>query len=386
MRIIPILSWLVVSLLVFTSISFAAESDVDRLLDLLVEKKVLTSEDAAAFKGDLAIKKQEEKEAQKEFIVIAGKPIKISGYTQVRYQNDKSKNDAFDIRRARLDLRGDITERWDYRTQVDFGGGTTSSTTGTQSYSVKLLDAIIGYKMNPYLKLSIGQQKIPFSQENLASSPKLETINRSQVVEALTARGTDVIGNQNGRDIGLQASGSVLPVTGYNLFDYCLGIFNGAGINSGDTNEQKDFVGRLVYHPLKEWSIGGSYYAGRYSLTTSARRKDDRDRIGGEFAYAKDPISLKGEYIKGNDGATKKDGWYLQAGYFFIPKKFQGVLKFDYYDQNTEVDENASNIYTLGGNWYFNKWAFLQVNYEFKDERTKEQDNNALIGQLTLQF
>ncbi|MBI4972309.1 MAG: hypothetical protein HZC16_00645, partial [Candidatus Omnitrophica bacterium] len=186
MRSILILSWLLVSILILAPLSYAAESDVDKLLDLLVEKKVLTTEDAAGFRADLAVKKQEEKETQKEFIVIAGKPIKISGYTQVRYLQDKSKNDAFDIRRARLDLRGDITERWDYRTQVDFGGGTTSSTTGANTYSVKLLDAIIGYKVNPYLKLSIGQQKIPFSQENLASSPKLETINRSQVVEALT--------------------------------------------------------------------------------------------------------------------------------------------------------------------------------------------------------
>ncbi len=386
MRIILVVGWLLAAQLALVPLSFAAESDVDRLLDLLVEKKVVSAEDAAAFKGDLAIKKQEEKETQTAFTVLAGKPIKISGYTQVRYQNDKSKNDAFDIRRARLDLRGDITERWDYRTQVDFGGGTTSSTTGAQSYSVKLLDAIIGYKVNPYLKLSIGQQKIPFSQENLASSPKLETINRSQVVEALTARGTDVIGNQNGRDIGLQASGSVLPVTGYNLFDYAFGIFNGAGINSGDTNEQKDFVGRLVYHPLKDWSIGTSYYSGRYTLSTAPARKDDRDRIGAEFAYVKDPFSLKGEYIKGNDGATNKDGWYLQTGYFFIPKKFQGIFKFDTYDPDTKLKKNETNVYTLGGNWYFNKWAFLQVNYELKDERGKEVDNNALIGQLTLQF
>jgi phosphate-selective porin len=286
-----------------------------------------------------------------------------------------------------LDIKGDITERWDYRTQIDFAGGTTSSTTGAQSYSVKLLDAIIGYKVNPYLKLSIGQQKIPFSQENLASSPKLETINRSQVVEALVARGTDVIGNQNGRDIGIQASGSILPAkAGYNLVDYAFGIFNGAGINSGDTNEQKDFIGRVVYHPLKDWSIGTSYYSGRYTLSSAPARKDDRDRIGAEFAYVKDPISLKGEYIKGNDGATNKDGWYLQAGYFFIPKKFQGVFKFDTYDPNTKLKKNETNVYTLGGNWYFNKWAFLQVNYELKDERGKEIDNNALIGQLTLQF
>jgi phosphate-selective porin len=142
----------------------------------------------------------------------------------------------------------------------------------------------------------------------------------------------------------------------------------------------------LVFHPFKELGIGGSYYAGRYTLTTAANRKDDRDRIGGEFAYVKDPISLKGEYIKGNDGATKKDGWYLQAGYFLIPKKFQPVFKFDYYDPNTEVDQNTTNVYTFGGNWYFNKWAFLQVNYELKDEKAKEIDNNALIGQLTLQF
>ena len=45
MRSILILSWLVVSLLVFVPLSFAAESDVDRLLDLLVEKGVVTKDD-----------------------------------------------------------------------------------------------------------------------------------------------------------------------------------------------------------------------------------------------------------------------------------------------------------------------------------------------------
>ncbi len=249
-----------------------------------------------------------------------------------------------------------------------------------------MLDAIIGLKLNPYLKLSIGQQLIPFSQENLISNTKIETINRSQVVEALAARGSDVIGNQNGRDIGIQASGSIFPKGDFNQFDYALGVFNGSGINRSDTNEQKDFIGRLVYHPSKEWSIGSSYYAGRAILTSAPARKDDRDRIGAEFAYLKEPISLKGEYIRGNDRDVKKDGWYLQAGYFFIPKKFQGVLKFDYYDPNTELGQNTTNVYTLGGNWYFNKWAFLQFNYELKDEKAKEIDNNSLTTQLTLQF
>ncbi len=386
MRISLVFSWLIASVFFTAALSWAAETDVDRLLEFLIKEKVITQEKATEFRADLAVKKQEEKAAQKEFTLVAGKPIKLSGYTQVRYQQDKSKNDAFDIRRARLDLKGNITERWDYRTQVDFAGGTSSSTTGAQSYSVKLLDAIIGYKVNPYLKLSIGQQKIPFSQENLASSPKLETINRSQVVEALVARGTDVIGNQNGRDIGLQAGGNLFPKADYNRLDYAFGVFNGAGINTQDTNEQKDFIGRLVYHPLKEWSIGTSYYSGRYTLSSTPARKDDRDRIGAEFAYLKDRVSLKGEYIKGNDGATNRSGWYLQGGYFFIPDKFQGVFKFDTYDSDTSIKKNEKDVYTFGGNWYFNKWAFLQVNYELKDERGKEIDNNTLTGQLTLQF
>lgn len=376
MRVFLVFSWLVVSLLVLAPISFAAESEVDKLLDLLVEKKVLTTEDAAGLRADLAVKKQEEKEKQKEFAVVAGKPIKISGYTQVRYRQDKSINDTSDIRRARLDFKGDVTERFDYRLQADFAGS-----------SAKLLDATVGYKFNPYIKLTAGQFKIPFSQENLTSSPKLETINRSQVVEALTARGTDVIGNHNGRDIGAQLSGNFWPKADSYLFDYALGVFNGAGINTSDTNEQKDVVGRLVFHPLKNWSVGSSYYRGRYTLSSAPTRKDDRNRIGTEFAYVKDPISLKGEYIEGKDGATKKDGWYLQAGYFFIPKKLQGVFKFDTYDPNSDTDNNETDVYILGGSWYFNKWAFLQVNYELKNEiKRKEIDNNALTGQLTLLF
>lgn len=394
MKIIKLCSLLVLSLLILTQSSQAAESDADRLLNFLIEKKVVTDEDAAVYRADLAAKQQDDKEAQKEFFVIAGKPIKLSGYTQLRYLSDKSKNDAFDIRRLRLNFQGDITERFDYRTQVEFGAGTSSATTGAQTYAVTLLDAIIGYKVNPYLKLSLGQTFIPFSLENLTSNTKLETINRSQVVEALVARGTDVIGNQNGRDIGIQAFGSILA---NNLIDYAFGVFNGSGINKSDLNEQKDFIGRLVFHPLKEWSIGGSYYAGRYTLATvttgtntAPLRKYDRDRAGAELAYVKGTFSLKGEYIIGNDGVstgpTNRAGWYLQTGYFFVPSKFQGVFKFDTYDPNIKVYKDQKNVYTLGGNWYFNKWAFLQINYELKDDLSKEVDNNALTSQFTLQF
>lgn len=379
MRRLLLIGWLAAGL-ALTRFAYAADK-TEALLDLLVNKGIVTKEEAANLRADLAVAEQDEKTQKKEFNITAGKYLKVSGYTQLRYRNAADINDTFDIRRARLDIKGDITERFDYRTQVEFGG-----TSGPF-----LLDATLGYKVfDPYLKLTAGQFKIPFSQENLTSSPKLETINRSQVVEALVARGTDVIGNQNGRDIGVQASGSFLPINDSYLFDYALGVFNGAGINRADTNEQKDFIGRLVAHPIKDLSVGGSYYVGRATLsTTPARpeRKQDRDRIGGEFAYVHDPISFRGEYIKGEDGSTEKSGWYLQAGYFVMPKRLQGVFKFDRFDPNDNATQDETNVYTGGVNYYFNKWAFVQVNYELKDERQKkERRNNALAGQVTLQF
>jgi phosphate-selective porin len=371
--------WLVISLLVFalTPVTRASESEVYKLLELLIKKGVIMQEDAAGLRADLAVSKQAEKDKQKEFGVVAGKPIKISGYTQLRYQSleEKGKNDSFDIRRARLDIKGDLSEGFDYRFQGDFAGS-----------SAKLLDATFGYKVNPYLKLTAGQFKIPFSQENLTSSPKLETINRSQVVEALVARSKDVIGNQNGRDIGVQASGSFLQTDDRYLFDYAVGVFDGAGINASDNNDRKDFAGRIVVHPIQGLDIGGSFYTGDDRWGKNSTSNQTRDRVGIECAYVYKSLNLKGEYIRGKDGSTKKDGWYLQSGYYIIPNKVQGVLKYDTFDPDRETDNDKTNVSTLGLNWYVNKWAFLQVDYEFKDEQGTKVDNDVFSTQLTLQF
>ncbi len=70
-------------------------------------------------------------------------------------------------------------------------------------------------------------------------------------------------------------------------------------------------------------------------------------------------MSRKGEYIKGKDAAIDKDGWYAQAGYFLIPKKLQGVLKYDFYDPDKKLKKNETSVSTYGVNWYFNKWANL---------------------------
>jgi hypothetical protein len=348
--------------------SWAAEAGYDRLLDLLVEKGSIIKEEAASLRADEAVREQEEKENRKEFPVIGNRALKLGGYAQVRYRADESIKDTFDLRRARLDLRASPTERLELRLQTELAGS-----------SAKILDAAAAYQLSPGLKITAGQFLIPFSLENVTSNLRLETINRSQVVEALVARGGDVIGNHNGRDTGVLSSGSFFEYYGRNLVEYSVGVFNGSGINRADQDEQKDIIGRVVLRVLKDFSVGASIYEGRYI-------GGNRDRAGVEFAYTGDSFSLKGEYILGEDGSKEKEGWYLQAGYFIVPSRLQGVLKFDTFDPDKEVNGNETGVFTAGANIFFNKWAFLQVNYEDKREEGTKVNNDALTGQLTVQF
>ena len=125
------------------------------------------------------------------------------------------------------------------------------------------MDAYAEIKLNDYFNITVGQFRIPFSLENLTSMNKFELIDFSQAVDAVTARGNDVIGNQNGRDIGIQLGGALVRKGNTNLVEYRLGIFNGSGINVADTaNDAKDIVGRLIINPVKGLSLGASYYNG----------------------------------------------------------------------------------------------------------------------------
>jgi len=224
-------------------------------------------------------------------ILTVLKRVKLAGFTQVRFQHTlNSKQDGVDIPRARLDLKYATSQKWEYHLQVDFGGS-----------SVKLLDATIGHTFSREFSLLTGQFKIPFSLENVASDANLDFINRAQVVEAMVARSRDITGNQNGRDIGLQISGSIIRMNDTSLVDYYAAVVNGQGINIADANLYKDFAGRIVLHPLKRLSVGGSVYSG-YDRIFFFGPNVVRNRFGGEISWSWKDLVLQGEYIHGKDG------------------------------------------------------------------------------------
>ena len=346
----------------------------DDLLNLLISRQVISQEEADSIRAESAIKAWDQKEKQKNFIVNARRVIQIGGYTQLRFQSfqESGKADGMDVRRARLDIRGNVTPVWEYRLQTDF------------ATSPKLLDATIAWKPNDYFRLQAGQSKLPFSMENLTASNNMDVIERSQPVEALVARARDIIGNHNGRDIGVQASGNILKINDRYIIDYFAGVFNGAGINTVETNEAKDFVGRLILHPLKGLDAGISYYNG-YSRIGAAN-SHIRNRIGAEIKYTYKIVTLKGEYIDGEDGAIRRMGYYGQASVFIWAQKLQLVTRYDTYDTDTNINDNITTNVLGGVNYYFNDWAKIQVNYTSRNEEGNNINNDIIGIQLQIGF
>ena len=320
--------------------------------------------------------KQPDIDSLKKCFVSVNRMIQLSGYTYFRYrqQDASGEIDGFDIRRARLALKGDLTPNLSYRLLTEFAG------------SPKLLDAYVDVKIFDFLNFTIGQFKIPFSLENLYPLTKMESIDYAQVVDALVARTYDVIGNQCGRDIGFQVGGNLLKYKGRFLFDYKIGIFNGSGINANDKNENKDLAGRLVYHPLKGLNVGGSFYSGRGFYGTPTPSNQDRERYGIELGCDYKRFTLKSEFIAGKDGTIYRNGWYVLTCYYIIPQKLQALFKYDVYDPNTSISNNLASNYIIGGTYNFNSWSRIQVGYTFKHEQGAAVKNNVGAVQYQVSF
>lgn len=376
----------------------------DDILKIMVRKGTITQQDADSLRKEYNTRERREQATADSFPLRLGRSLDLSGYTDVTYTNYEHPSpgkyyDGFAIKRARLDFQGHFSSKFDYRLLFDFvgqSGANGTASTGGQQISPFLVDAWITYKPFTWLQLKAGQLYVAFSQENTTQDRNLDMIERTQVVDALVARKGDAangladsIGNQNGRDIGVQLFGNIGKLKDHYLLDYYFQVLNGAGINTLDNNQSKDLDARLVFHPLKWINIGGSWYDGYDRFTSNLNKDQKRTRWGTEVALVQDRWSVKGEYIRGREGAhnpTTHEGWYGQAAYFILPKQLEGIARYDWYDPNTAKTEVKSTYYDLGLTYYFNVWTKIQVYYSVRNRQGPTINNNLFETQFQLAF
>lgn len=292
--------------------------------------------------------------------VTASLAFKFSGYTQIVATAQDECADGFTIRRSRFTLAAALVKNINFKATVDV------------VKAPALYDAMVEITVHETASFRVGQFKIPFSLEMSTSSADIDTIDRSQAVNKLSP-GLDI--GSSGRDIGAVVFGKAA------FLEYTLGVFNGAGINKADTNDSKDLSGRLIVRPLGFLSLGASFYDGSYAASAGAA-SIVRDRVGMDLALLHGPLTIKADFISAEDGSIMRRGWYVQAGYAFLPKILQGILKADSYDADTSMSGDRRDCWTAGLNWFLAARTKLMVNFALTRNESGQTVNKAVLIQF----
>jgi hypothetical protein len=176
--------------------------------------------------------------------------------------------DTFQVRRARVNIRGDVGERAAYRIQLDARPSPAAGQDFVQvkeAYvtvknfglgSIPLVGSAFGIgdgKIFTTQDLTLGQQVTPFGYYLQYSSSDRETPERYIGFSDTTS---GLFPNQD-YDKGVSLNGLIA-----NRFQYQLGLYNGNGVSSNDLGRRKDFIGRVGLALAPNWDLGVSGYDG----------------------------------------------------------------------------------------------------------------------------
>lgn len=252
------------------------------------------------------------------------------------FGNTTGKN-TFRIRRAELRLRGTVSPAWGFEVMAD--AAKAQDPLGDDRILQELAISFLGLKGH---ELSIGQKKIPLTDESLRSSTDLDFADRAQMTRALS----DV------RQAGVFYRGAVgRRVTA------SASVTNGVLSNTNsDTNDTVLVTGMLDTRPLDGLVVGASGSTGRVNGGTGHR---PRHRIGAHARYDGPdafPVLLRAEYLSASDelagGRTlRREGWYASLLLRFAGKLRAGV-RWDELDLDTDTPGTSSRILTGSLQWF----------------------------------
>lgn len=345
----------------------------------------------------------EEKAAASSKLLVS-KP-KFSGYMIGRYQaslQEGNKSNSFSLRMARVSVGGRILDDFEYKIQGQINGNTSAL-----GNSPRIVDLFVEWQKYGYFKVKAGQFKRPFTFENPMNPIDQGFMGYAQNVSRL-AGFTDRNGEHasNGRDIGVQLQGDVLPDSrGRNLVHYEIGVFNGQGINCSDVDNQKDVIGGLWVSPVAGFRIGAFGWVGSYARkgnctvdgetgpqTYSGMVSLNQYRYAFSVEYKKAEWQLRSEYIHGtgysfsdtdseddidvNYGAgNKADGIYALCIAPVIPNRLRFKMRYDLYRRSAAWN-TSKTFYEVGLNYLFHKNLELQCEYAFVNDRASSIRQN----------
>ncbi len=351
----------------------------------------------------------------------------IRGYVQTRYNRLLETNPdlgcdqcddswggkgGFFLRRVRLIVQGNISDRVSIYIQQDF-----ASANGSLNYG-QIRDAYFDLALDKKKtwRVRVGQSKIPYGFEALQSSSNRLMLDRSDGINSAFVNERDLgvflywapsdkreLLNRLTED-GLKGSGDY-GVAGF-------GFFNGQQANELDKNRQLHIAGRFSWPTqLPNGQIieaGLQAYTGKYTVADTSKgvllqnpqANYTDQRVAASFILYPQPFGIQAEYNFGTgpqyDPATnsilqkKLQGGYFIANYMLKPGNMVLIpfLRYHYYQGGKKFELDARsykvNELELGAEWQINRNIELVAMYVISNRRYEDavQPQNKQEGEL----
>lgn len=336
---------------------------------------------------------------------LSGDDTAPAGVSRLRSVHDSSISDrgSFSLRRVRLIVQGDISDRVSLYLQPDFATAVNNQAGSERREGfVQLRDAYADVFLDKAksFRVRFGQSKVPYGWENMQSSSNRLTLDRSDAINSAVP---------SERDLGIvayytppsvQKIWDELTRDGQKLFGnygaFGVGVFNGQGINKTEQNRG------LMKVALATWpfeigdqvvEFGGSAMLNdvqpelRSGIISPVAYKDNR--VGLHAMLYPKPFGIQAEWNWGKgpefDVATQSiqtknlQGGYVQA-MMRLPTESLGSMmpygRWQHYRGGWKAGTNAPRLETdefeLGVEWQ--PWKALEFTFAYARMKRAEAD------------
>lgn len=340
---------------------------------------------------------------------LSGDETAPAGVSRLRSVHDGSISDRgnFSLRRARLVLQGDVSDRVSLYLQSDFASAVSNqSGTERREHFVQLRDAYADVFVDQAkaLRVRFGQSKVPYGWENMQSSSNRLTLDRSDAINSAVP---------SERDLGIvafytppsvQKIWDRLAKDGQKLFGnygaFGVGVFNGQGTNRTEQNQGLMKVAFATW-PFEIGNqvveIGGSAMLNQVqpeirSGGVSPVAFDD-NRVGVHAMLYPQPFGIQAEWNWGkgpewdrlSQSIQTKDlsGGYVQAMYKLDTEKLGTLFpyaRWQHYRGGWKAATNAPRLETdeleFGIEWQ--PWKALEITLAYSRMKRAEADERRI--------
>ncbi len=273
------------------------------------------------------------------------------------------------FRRARLYVKGHMMENLQYT--LTFEADKWDKTGNADN--VGLYYAYLRYHHSDTLNVELGKHKLPYSRISLTSSSKQLLVDSPASVGAAKS----LFGSYG--QFMVMADGKIDKFNQGEVKYYVAfadGITTGDAVAAGRTAQSAGplLMGRVEFSPTgyiekkksdahlgkgKHFTVGLNYAFQNSIEFDENTYSQDRSLFGFDLSAHYEELTLQFEYNSVKEESSdpaiadvEPQGWYAQAGYFIAGHDIEPVVRYESFDQDSNVNASKEEITTIGINWY----------------------------------